>query len=168
DPVTDPIAPPVEPAPIVASGRATPAALTATASAASLASTSWARAAVAFVRSLRPHQWIKNVFVAAPLVFAQKLGEPSYVLRSALAVLAFCVVSGAVYAFNDVRDIEADRCHPTKRHRPIASGQLSQRAALVGSALLAAAALAGCLALSPTLALVAALYLAQNVAHTLH
>jgi decaprenyl-phosphate phosphoribosyltransferase len=124
-------------------------------------------AVVALVRSLRPHQWIKNVFVAAPLVFAQKLGEPHYVVRSALAVAAFCALSGAVYAFNDVRDLEADRLHPTKRHRPIAAGQLSRRAALAWSAVLAAGALAGCLALDWWLAAFAAAYLAQNVAYTL-
>jgi 4-hydroxybenzoate polyprenyltransferase len=122
---------------------------------------------VAFVRALRPRQWIKNVFVAAPLVFAQKLGEPSYILRSALAVLAFCALSGAVYAFNDVRDIEADRGHPTKRHRPIAAGELSQRAALIGAGLLASCAIAGCLVLSWQLAAFAALYLMQNIAYTL-
>jgi decaprenyl-phosphate phosphoribosyltransferase len=79
----------------------------------------------ALVRTLRPQQWIKSLFVAAPLVFARHLGEVAYVWRSALAVLAFCALSGAVYAFNDVRDAVADRLHPTKRHRPIAAGQLS-------------------------------------------
>jgi 4-hydroxybenzoate polyprenyltransferase len=125
------------------------------------------RPVVALVRSLRPHQWIKNVFVAAPLVFAQRLGEPHDVVRGALAVLAFCALSGAVYAFNDVRDLEADRLHPTKRHRPIAAGHLSRHAALAWSAVLAAAALAGCLALDGRLAVFAAAYLVQNVAYTL-
>jgi decaprenyl-phosphate phosphoribosyltransferase len=128
---------------------------------------SWIRSTVALIRTLRPHQWIKNVFVAAPLVFAQKLGEPGYVLRSVLAVLAFCALSGAVYAFNDVRDIEADRGHPTKRHRPIAAGELSQRAALIGSGLAATLAIAGCVVLSWKLAAFAALYLVQNIAYTL-
>lgn len=123
--------------------------------------------AVALIRSLRPHQWIKNVFVAAPLVFAQKLEEPSYVARAALAVLAFCVLSGAVYVFNDVLDLEADRQHPTKRHRPIAAGLLSRRAALAWSALLAAGALAGCFALGWKLGALAAAYLGQNAAYTL-
>jgi decaprenyl-phosphate phosphoribosyltransferase len=125
------------------------------------------RTALALLRTLRPHQWIKNVFVAAPLVFAQKLGQPHEVIRGALAVLAFCALSGAVYAFNDVRDVEADRRHPTKRTRPIAAGAVSERAALVCSALLALGALAGCLLISGKLAAVAAVYLAQNVAYTL-
>jgi 4-hydroxybenzoate polyprenyltransferase len=130
------------------------------------ASGSSAAAAIGLVRSLRPHQWIKNVFVAAPLVFAQKLGEPAFVVRSALAMLAFCALSGAVYAFNDVRDIELDREHPTKRFRPIAAGALSERAALIAAGLLAAGALAGCLVLDVRLAALAALYLVQNIAYT--
>jgi len=125
------------------------------------------RPARALLRTLRPHQWVKNVFVAAPLVFAQKLGQPAEVIRAGLAVLAFCALSGAVYAFNDVRDVEADRRHPTKRTRPIAAGELSERAALVCSAVLALGALAGCWLISGKLAAVAAVYLAQNVAYTL-
>ena len=70
----------------------------------------------AILKTLRPHQWVKNLFVAAPLVFAKHLGDAEYVLRAAVATLAFCALSGAVYAFNDVRDAEADRAHPTKRH----------------------------------------------------
>ncbi len=123
--------------------------------------------ALGLVRTLRPQQWVKNVFVAAPLVFAQHLNEPSYVWRSAAAVLAFCLLSGAVYAFNDVRDVEADRAHPRKRFRPIAAGQLSERTALIWAAILAVVSLAGCFAISWKLAVYAAAYLGQNVAYSL-
>jgi decaprenyl-phosphate phosphoribosyltransferase len=118
------------------------------------------------VRTIRPHQWVKNVFVAAPLVFSRHLEDPAYLWREAAAVLAFCLLSGAVYAFNDVRDVAADRVHPTKRHRPIAAGELSERAALVWSGILAAVALGGCLALRWQLAVWAALYFAQNIAYS--
>jgi len=121
----------------------------------------------ALLRTTRPRQWVKNVFVAAPLVFSRHLGDPAYALRAALAVLAFCALSGAVYAFNDVRDVEADRAHATKRLRPVAAGELSERAALIGAAILAVGALAGCLALHWQLAALAALYLAQNLAYSL-
>jgi 4-hydroxybenzoate polyprenyltransferase len=121
----------------------------------------------ALIRTLRPHQWIKNIFVAAALVFAQRLREPHDVARTALAVLAFCLLSGAVYAFNDVRDVEQDRLHPTKRHRPIASGALSERAAMIWAGVLATASLAGCLVLSWKLAAFAALYLVQNVLYSI-
>jgi 4-hydroxybenzoate polyprenyltransferase len=126
-----------------------------------------ASAAIGLLKTLRPHQWIKNAFVAAPLVFGRQLGNLDHVLTTALAVLAFCALSGAVYAFNDVRDADADRRHPTKRHRPIAAGHLSERAGLTWAAILAAGALAGCLLIHWKLAAFAAAYLAQNVAYTL-
>jgi decaprenyl-phosphate phosphoribosyltransferase len=127
---------------------------------------SLARSRVALVRTLRPHQWIKNLFVAAPLVFAQKLGAPDLVGRAGLAVLAFCALSGAVYAFNDVRDVEADRRHPTKRRRPVAAGELSERAALAGSAVLVAGTLSASVLLGWQFAALAAAYVVQNVAYT--
>jgi decaprenyl-phosphate phosphoribosyltransferase len=123
-------------------------------------------AAGALLRTMRPQQWVKNVFVVAPLVFAQHLTELPYVWRSLAAVLAFCLVSGAVYTFNDVRDVEADRAHPRKRHRPIAAGLLSERTALISAGVLATISLGGCLAISWKLAVFAAIYLVQNVAYS--
>jgi decaprenyl-phosphate phosphoribosyltransferase len=122
---------------------------------------------IALLRTIRPQQWVKNVFVAAPLVFSRHLENREFLLREALAVLAFCMLSGAVYLFNDVNDVEADRRHPTKKYRPIAAGELSERAALVWSAVLAIVALGGCLLLRWQLAVWAALYLAQNIAYSL-
>ena len=124
-------------------------------------------AGVALIKTLRPHQWVKNVFVAAPLVFSRHLLEPAYVLRAAIAVAAFCALSGAVYAFNDVRDVEADRAHPKKQHRPIASGALSESAALSSAGILAAGALAACFILDWRLGLFAGAYLAQNVLYSI-
>jgi 4-hydroxybenzoate polyprenyltransferase len=121
----------------------------------------------ALVRTIRPRQWVKNVFVAAPLVFSRHLGDPAYVTRAALAALAFCALSGAVYAFNDLRDVAADRQHPTKCQRPIAAGELSERAALVWAAALAVGALAGCLVIGGPVAAFAAAYLVQNLAYSL-
>lgn len=120
----------------------------------------------ALLRTLRPHQWVKNVFVAAPVVFARKLEDPAYLWREAVAVVAFCLLSGAVYAFNDVLDVEADRLHPTKKLRPIASGALSERAALIASAVLAIVSLAACFAIHWQLAVCAALYGGLNVAYS--
>lgn len=120
----------------------------------------------ALIRTLRPHQWVKNLFVAAPLVFSRHLLDPAYVVHTALAVLAFCALSGAVYAFNDVRDVEADRVHPTKRHRPIAAGRLSERAAMIWAGVLAAAGIATCAALDWRCGVFAAAYLVQNVLYS--
>ena len=94
------------------------------------------------LRVLRPSQWPKNLLVLAAPVAAGRLVEPSVAWRTLLAVVAFVLVSGAVYIVNDLCDQEADRCHPRKRLRPIASGALSRPAAL---ALLAPVALGGLL-----------------------
>jgi len=110
---------------------------------------------------------VKNLFVAAALVFAKKLTEPALVVRAAIAVLAFCLVSGAVYAFNDIRDLEEDRRHPIKRHRPIAAGALDRNVALGTAAALAAAALIACALIRWPLAVAAAAYLANNLGYSL-
>jgi 4-hydroxybenzoate polyprenyltransferase len=121
----------------------------------------------AILLTLRPHQWVKNLFVAAPLVFAKHLEDSAYLWRAAIAVAAFCALSGAVYAFNDVLDVESDRAHPTKRNRPIAAGQLGERAAIVLAVVLALAALSACLALSWQTAAWAGAYTVMNLAYSL-
>ena len=123
--------------------------------------------ATALIKTIRPHQWVKNVFVAAALVFSRHLGDHVYVLRALAAIGAFCLLSGAVYTYNDVRDAAEDRLHPTKKHRPIAAGALSERSALIYAALLATIALAGCLLLSWKLALFALAYFVQNLAYSI-
>jgi decaprenyl-phosphate phosphoribosyltransferase len=125
------------------------------------------KTALLIVRTLRPRQWVKNAFVAAPLVFSKHLTDPQEVARTAVAVAVFCALSGAVYAFNDVRDREADRAHPRKRLRPVASGALGERTALVAAAGLAVAALGAAAALSPWFLAAAAGYLLNNLLYTL-
>ena len=77
-------------------------------------------------KALRPQQWVKNLFVLAPLLFSQNLFTPLAVGRALAAFLLFCLASSSVYLLNDLRDREQDRLHPKKRHRPIASGKLSR------------------------------------------
>lgn len=122
------------------------------------------RAALA---TIRPHQWVKNLFVVAPLVFSKHLLDPELALRAAAAVLAFCAASGAVYALNDVRDAEADRRHPIKRRRPVAAGEIGERAATVLAAALAIAAIGAGALIAPLCAAVIAAYLANNLAYSL-
>jgi decaprenyl-phosphate phosphoribosyltransferase len=88
----------------------------------------------AVVRSLRPRQWTKNLLVAAAPLAAGKLFESPVWWQTLVAFVAFCALSGAVYLVNDVVDVESDRAHPRKRHRPIAAGELSPRTALVVAA----------------------------------
>ena len=99
--------------------------------------------APALLASLRPRQWVKNLFVFAGVIFSQQMLTPlAWTALGAFAI--FCGLSGAIYLFNDVADAERDRLHPSKRLRPIASGELSRTTASIFGALL----LAGCLAAS--------------------
>jgi 4-hydroxybenzoate polyprenyltransferase len=110
--------------------------------------------------SLRPEQWTKNLLVFAGLLFGGRLVDPDAVTRATATFVIFCALSGAVYLFNDVFDRDADTQHPLKRTRPIASGQLPVKLALIAAGVLGAAAVQGALLLSPALAVVAGSYLA--------
>ena len=96
-----------------------------------------------YLRLLRPHQWVKNGFVLAPMIFAGKLLHvPSLILElSAFAV--FCLASSGIYAFNDIFDREQDRNHPTKKSRPVAAGDISVPAAAALGTVLVAAGILG-------------------------
>ena len=112
------------------------------------------------VASLRPEQWTKNLLVLAGVVFGGRLLELRALLAALAAFAIFCALSGAVYLFNDVADREADQLHPLKRARPIASGQLSTRMALIVAALLGVAGIQAALMIRPEFGLVAGSYLA--------
>ena len=78
-----------------------------------------------YILLLRPLQWLKNAFVFAPIFFSNHLLEKEYFIPTTIVFLAFCLISSSIYCFNDLKDIEADRQHPKKRLRPIASGKVS-------------------------------------------
>lgn len=84
-----------------------------------------------FIRLVRPHHWIKNFFLFAPLVFSKNLLEWPLILLSVRAFISFCLVSGAIYTLNDLLDAPYDRQHPVKKNRPIASGRVSPPHALL-------------------------------------
>lgn len=91
----------------------------------------------AHIRLCRPHQYLKNAFVLAPLFFAQRITDIHALLPTLLAALAFCMVASAIYILNDLRDVEEDRKHPSKCKRPIASGEVRPSSAkLMGLVLL--------------------------------
>jgi 4-hydroxybenzoate polyprenyltransferase len=83
------------------------------------------------IKLIRPKQWVKNVFVLAPLVFSRKFTNPEAVIRAFFAMLCFIAASSAVYILNDILDLEKDRLHETKRLRPLASGKLSRTNAVI-------------------------------------
>jgi 4-hydroxybenzoate polyprenyltransferase len=101
----------------------------------------------AAVRSLRPHQWAKNLLVFIPLLASHRLDEPQAVLMSLAAFVSFCLLASSAYVLNDLLDLQADRAHPRKRSRPLASGQLPipAGAVLVVACLAAGAAVAAML-----------------------
>jgi 4-hydroxybenzoate polyprenyltransferase len=96
----------------------------------------------ALLVAMRPSEWIKNVLVFAGLAFGKKFGQSGEVVDALFTFAAFCAASSAGYLFNDLRDVEHDRRHPDKRHRPIASGELAPARARAAAAVLAAAAIA--------------------------
>jgi len=114
---------------------------------------------------MRPHQWLKNVFVFAGLVFSQAWGNGPLIQRILLAFAAFCCISSLVYILNDWRDRASDALHPVKSRRPLASGAVSVPAALVLAILLLIAGIwlaAG----NRVLLLLLGLYVALNLAYS--
>ncbi len=89
------------------------------------------------MRSLRPAQWSKNLFVLAPLLFARRLGDPAALRDAAAAFAAFSAAASTTYLLNDLGDRERDRRHPLKRERPIASGALPPAVAAIAAVVLA-------------------------------
>jgi len=116
--------------------------------------------------SLRPEQWTKNLLVLAGVVFGGRLLEPPAVAIALAAFAIFCALSGAVYLFNDVADREADRNHPLKRERPIASGQLSTTSAVTAGVVLGIAGVATAFAIGTQFGIVAAAYLAAQILYS--
>jgi 4-hydroxybenzoate polyprenyltransferase len=108
--------------------------------------------------SLRPSQWTKNLFVFFGLMFGQRLLEPRAIGQSFAAFGIFCLLSGVVYLINDVADRDADRRHPLKRYRPIASGAVSVPAALTLATILTVVGLAAAFWLRPAFAAIAVSY----------
>ena len=118
------------------------------------------------IKLLRPHQWLKNSFVLVGLLFGHAWHDSDKIMQALLAFAAFCLLSSAVYIFNDFLDRNADRLHPLKRQRPLASGTVSISAALVLMTICLAAGL--CLAFGTSRAhWVFLLYIAINIAYTL-
>jgi 4-hydroxybenzoate polyprenyltransferase len=120
----------------------------------------------AVFRSLRPHQWTKNLLLFAALAFSKHLFDPDLFAAAAAAFAVFCGLSGTVYLVNDIVDLERDRLHPVKRHRPLPRGDLSVGAARMVALVLGAASLAAAVALRPLFAALAVAYVALNLLYS--
>lgn len=119
------------------------------------------------IRLMRPHQWLKNAFVFAGLLFGH-VEQLAYTLPPVLlAFAAFSLMASAIYIGNDLCDREQDRNHPVKRHRPLAAGTISAGAALIAGTALAAGALAAAWLASPEVLVLVGIYAAINAAYSL-
>jgi len=126
------------------------------------------RALSAFLKTLRPKQWIKNGVIFAALVFDEKVLQWPYLWRTVAGFVLFCLVSGVVYTINDVVDLEKDREHPKKRRRPLAAGDISPRLALGLAMGIMALAVALGVWLDPVFAVILGGYLLLQIAYSLH
>lgn len=119
-------------------------------------------------RLMRVRQWTKNVFVLAPLVFSEKVLSPPAILDAAIAVACFCLWSSAVYCLNDTLDARADRIHPRKRNRPVASGRVAPATAIAFAALLLATGVTlAALTLPASFLVAGGLYLVNSLVYCL-
>lgn len=116
--------------------------------------------------SMRPRQWFKNFFIFAALIFAKDFTDLNKVLISFAAFFLFCFASSAVYLINDVIDLEYDKQHPTKSKRPIASGKISVKTALVFFIFLSAGAIAGSFCINNYFGASLAGYIALNILYS--
>jgi len=119
-----------------------------------------------FVALVRPKQWIKNLFVLAPLIFARELFHPEVVLLAVRAFLGFCFAASIVYIINDMADLEADRVHPEKKHRPLASGAVTPGEAFLVLAFLAVLVVVVVYPMPAQYIAILCFYLAMNLAYS--
>jgi 4-hydroxybenzoate polyprenyltransferase len=115
---------------------------------------------------MRPHQWAKNAFVFVGVIFGHAWNAPPLLLAALLAAAGFSLASSAIYIVNDHADRERDRAHPKKRHRPLASGRVSERAALTLACALALAGFSLALAAGPMVLAIVASYAGLNLAYS--
>ena len=121
---------------------------------------------VNIIVSMRPKQWIKNLFVFAPLVFSESLFVYPLNVKAVLAFVAFCLLSGCVYIVNDVMDREEDKRHPTKSLRPVASGLLSPSVALGMAVILLSLSLLGGYVIGVEIFAILGVYFLMNLAYS--
>jgi 4-hydroxybenzoate polyprenyltransferase len=119
-----------------------------------------------YIRAMRPHQWIKNLLLFAGILFSRHFTEWNLLLRAFAGFGLFCLLAGAVYILNDLRDIENDRLHPRKKLRPIAAGLIVPRRALMFALLAAAYGLVLSFLLSPAFGWTALLYFVITILYS--
>ncbi|HID55445.1 TPA: decaprenyl-phosphate phosphoribosyltransferase [Candidatus Poribacteria bacterium] len=125
-----------------------------------------AKQLAAFLYLIRPHQWVKNGFLLAPLLFSGSLTNLPSLIRAIKACFCFCLLSSGVYVLNDLIDVNEDKVHPTKRKRPIASGRIPIRSAILLAIGLMGLSISWAFNIGTDFGLIAASYLMINVLYT--
>jgi len=120
---------------------------------------------IPLIKLLRPHQWVKNSFIFAPLFFSFNF-QTEIMTSVAIGFVLFSLAASSIYILNDYHDIAEDRAHPTKKSRPLASGVVSKKRAIFLMLALLSVSLVGAVILSSIFALVLAIYILMNVAYT--
>jgi 4-hydroxybenzoate polyprenyltransferase len=118
------------------------------------------------VKSLRVQQWIKNLFVFAPLIFSQNVFVLPLLIKTMVAFVLFCILTGAAYILNDIQDWEEDKLHPVKSQRPLASGRLEKSQALIACVFLIILGLTGAYFLNVHFFIVLLVYLILQIAYS--
>ena len=118
------------------------------------------------IKTMRPHQWIKNILVYIPLVFDRKLTHIPSLIRTSIGFILFCLVASVVYIINDIADLEADRNHPVKRNRPLASGDLPISVAIFTAIVILVIVFPLAYWLAPSFALVLGCYFILNLLYS--
>lgn len=121
---------------------------------------------MAFIKLLRPHQYIKNLLVFFPLFFALKINDLMLFKQTLIAFVAFCFAASSIYIINDIRDIKKDSAHPEKKNRPLASGKVSIKNAMILSAALFIAAIATSYMGGWNLFLIISFYILMNIGYS--
>lgn len=122
---------------------------------------------LAFFKMVRPHQYIKNLLVFFPLFFAKKITDLTLLQSAVLAFISFCFAASTIYIFNDIRDIEKDKVHPKKKLRPIASGAVSIKAAVITDIIFLVTALSAAFFTSLRTGIIILIYLFINLFYSL-
>lgn len=121
---------------------------------------------IEILKSTRPHQWLKNLFIFAPIIFSQNIFNLPYILKTGIAFISFCLLSGSLYILNDLNDREEDKLHPIKSKRPIASGRLKRSSAILSFITLSALAFVLAITLNKYFFIIALAYFSLQVAYS--
>ena len=119
------------------------------------------------LKMLRPHQYLKNLFIFLPLFFGLKITDADLLIKAFLAFISFSLIASAVYIFNDLNDIKEDRAHPKKKDRPIASGKVSRFSATVTILILLFASVLPLLYINHNIISLLLLYIILNISYTI-